>query len=139
MTDLLRDVGDTLTRPNAASKFLTEYYGSVFKPLGIAFRSKRNASGRWLELDRESTTDADYSARFMTVMAGNDGQLSLPNPSSSSSSSSLKDDEKVDDTTPNGGDNVGETDPSTILSDEDWLRENGFQPLPPGMENPFDN
>ena len=122
MTNFLKALGVTDMAPNAASRCLSKYYDSVLKPLGLEYRSYRCTEGRFVGIDRvyddndgyddisgneESSSissidkgAAAYRAKYMTMMAGNDGQLSFPQKpslSSISSSSSLKSEESSSD------------------------------------------
>lgn len=111
MTNFLKALGVTDMAPNAASRCLSKYYDSVLKPLGLEYRSYRCTEGRFVGIDRVyddndgyddisgnekpssiSSIDkgaAAYRAKYMTMMAGNDGQLSFPQKPSLSSISSL--------------------------------------------------
>ena len=99
MTDFLAEIGDNLTKPNTASLYISRYYNSVLKPLGIEYKTEKNHSGRSITLIRcdggddcddhlESVNSSSYRARFMAFMAGKNGQLELPKRTFEASSSS---------------------------------------------------
>ena len=108
MTDFLKALNESKMQPNVASRHLAKHFDSVLKPLGLHYETHRSTEGRVVGLwrinddndgiddskgnDTESSIDketAAYRARFMAMMAGNDGQLSLPKISSLSSISSI--------------------------------------------------
>ena len=100
MTNFLKALSVTDIKPNAASRYLSKYFNSVLKPLGMHYESHRSTEGRiigiWRDNDdiddndgydgpegsgRISSIDRksdDYLTKFMTMRTGNDGQLSFP-------------------------------------------------------------
>ena len=99
MTDFLSAIGDTITSPNVAGKMILKYYDSILKPLGIEYEPHRCAGERLFRIARNDKNDdndgndepwgigksSSYEAKYMALMAGNDGQLTLPDLSSLSS------------------------------------------------------
>ena len=109
MTDFLKALKDT-TAPNAASRYLAKHFDTVLKPLGLHYETHRSTAGRvigiWrIDDDNDGIDGIDdtgenekkpscgkaadaYKARFMTMTAGIDGQLTFPRIPSLSSISS---------------------------------------------------
>ena len=93
MTEFLAELGDDLTKPNAASKYISKYYSSHLKPLCIQYESHRCASVRVIAVSRDDDNDdyddhkdklrnghsSSYEARLMAFLAGNNGQLEFRN------------------------------------------------------------
>ena len=93
MTKFLTDLGEELTRPNTASKYISKYYSSHLKPLGIEFDSYRNSNIRIIRISRNDDNDdyddhddklrnghsSSYEARLMAFLAGENGQLQFQN------------------------------------------------------------
>ena len=93
MTDFLSDLGEELTKPNAASKYISKYYSSFLKPLGIEYESYRRANVRVVCISRNDDNDdyddhddklrnghsSSYEARLMAFLAGDNGQLEFQN------------------------------------------------------------
>ena len=96
MTDFMKELKESGTAPNVASRYLAKHYDAILKPLGLHYETHRSTEGRvvgiWRiddgnddiddsgENEKESSIDkaaAAYRARFMTIMAGIDGQLSF--------------------------------------------------------------
>ncbi len=97
MTDFVKELAVKDLQPNVVSRYLARHYETVLKPLGLHYESHRSSKGRiigiWRENDDNDGYDdseryeersspaarADtYRARYMTMMAGRDGQLSFP-------------------------------------------------------------
>ena len=108
MTDFLKELHITDMQPNVASRHLSKHFDPVLKPLGLHYESHRSTAGRiigiWRDHDDNDGNDDygkndrtpssskeqdDYRARYMTMMAGIDGQLSFPRESSISSIPSM--------------------------------------------------
>ncbi len=98
VTELLAAVGNTVLKPNVASKYLTRFYSEVFVPMGITYEYRKTAAARTISLTLNDGADGDDglsgTERLASLRAKNDGRSSLPNSPSQSSFASW---EEVDD------------------------------------------
>ena len=98
VTELLAAVGNTVLKPNVASKYLTRFYSEVFVPMGITYEYRKTAAARTISLTLNDGADGDDglsgTERLASLRVKNDGRSSLPNSPSQSSFASW---EEVDD------------------------------------------
>lgn len=97
MTDFMKELDVKDLQPNVMSRYLSKYYDSVLKPLGLHYESHRSNKGRIIAIWRDSddsdgydasggnenqsspvTKEETYREKYMAMMAGRDGQLSFP-------------------------------------------------------------
>ena len=84
MTELLQHLGITDLKPNVASRFLTQYYGEVLKPLRMGFSVSRKSSGRlvglWMDVDPDDYDGPGRSETYASLFperTNRDGRLLL--------------------------------------------------------------
>ena len=98
VTELLAAVGNTVLKPNVASKYLTRFYSEVFAPMGITYEYRKTAAARTINLALNDGADGNDglsgTERLASLRAKNDGISSLPDSPSQSSFASW---EEVDD------------------------------------------
>ena len=98
VTELLAAVGNTVLKPNVASKYLTRFYSEVFVPMGITYEYRKTAAARTISLMLNDGADGNDglsgTERLASLRAKNDGISSLPDSPSQSSFASW---EEVDD------------------------------------------
>ena len=98
VTELLAAVGNTVLKPNVASKYLTRFYSEVFAPMGITYEYRKTAAARTISLTLNDGADGNDglsgTERLASLRAKNDGISSLPDSPSQSSFASW---EEVDD------------------------------------------
>ena len=98
VTELLAAVGNTVLKPNVASKYLTRFYSEVFVPMGITYEYRKTAAARMIMLALNDGADGNDglsgTERLASLKAKNDGISSLPDSPSQSSFASW---EEVDD------------------------------------------
>ena len=98
VTELLAAVGNTVLKPNVASKYLTRFYSEVFVPMGITYEYRKTAAARTISLTLNDGADGNDglsgTERLASLRAKNDGISSLPDSPSQSSFASW---EEVDD------------------------------------------
>ena len=98
VTELLAAVGNTVLKPNVASKYLTRFYSEVFAPMGITYEYRKTAAARTISLMLNDGADGNDglsgTERLASLRAKNDGISSLPDSPSQSSFASW---EEVDD------------------------------------------
>ena len=98
VTELLAAVGNTVLKPNVASKYLTRFYSEVFAPMGITYEYRKTAAARTISLMLNDGADGNDglsgTERLASLKAKNDGISSLPDSPSQSSFASW---EEVDD------------------------------------------
>lgn len=98
VTELLAAVGNTVLKPNVASKYLTRFYSEVFVPMGITYECRKTAAARTISLTLNDGADGNDglsgTERLASLRAKNDGISSLPDSPSQSSFASW---EEVDD------------------------------------------
>ena len=93
-TELLAAVGNTVLKPNIASKYLTRYYSEVFLPMGISYEYRKTAAARLIILElhdgADGHDDVSGSGGLASQRAENDGTAPLPLLPSQPSSASRK-------------------------------------------------
>ena len=61
VSELLADIGCTEIKPNVAGKYLTRFYGELFKPLGITYEYRKTASARIITMTLADNSDDNDS------------------------------------------------------------------------------
>ena len=102
VTELLAAVGNTVLKPNVASKYLTRFYSEVFVPMGITYEYRKTAAARTISLTLNDGADGDDglsgTERLASLRAQNDGISSfpvLPSQASFASWEEVDDDEEL--------------------------------------------
>lgn len=102
VTELLAAVGNTVLKPNVASKYLTRFYSEVFVPMGITYEYRKTAAARTISLTLNDDADGDDglsgTERLASLRAQNDGISSfpvLPSQTSFASWEEVDDDEEL--------------------------------------------
>lgn len=102
VTELLAAVGNTVLKPNVASKYLTRFYSEVFIPMGITYEYRKTAAARTISLTLNDGADGDDglsgTERLASLRAQNDGISSfpvLPSQASFASWEEVDDDEEL--------------------------------------------
>lgn len=102
VTELLAAVGNTVLKPNVASKYLTRFYSEVFVPMGITYEYRKTAAARTICLTLNDGADGDDglsgTERLASLRAQNDGISSfpvLPSQASFASWEEVDDDEEL--------------------------------------------
>lgn len=102
VTELLAAVGNTVLKPNVASKYLTRFYSEVFVPMGITYEYRKTAAARTISLTLNEGADGDDglsgTERLASLRAQNDGISSfpvLPSQASFASWEEVDDDEEL--------------------------------------------